>query len=43
MDDQGNVPGQHEAAGYYEAGHYYAHVEAYCIDFFIFINFVRLK
>lgn len=46
MDDQGDVPGQHEAARYYEAGHHYAHVEANCIDAFsclIFFSYCRAK
>lgn len=47
MDDQGDVPGQHEAARYYEAGHYYAHVEAERIDLFLspffFFNISGLK
>lgn len=38
MDDQGDVPGQHEAARYYEAGHYHAHVEAKCIDAFFVLS-----
>lgn len=39
MDDEGDVPGQHEAARYYEAGHYHAHVEAKCIDAFSYYFF----
>jgi hypothetical protein len=35
MDDKGDVPGQHEAARYHEAGHYHAHVETKCIDSFV--------
>lgn len=41
MDDQGDVPGQHEAKGHYEAGHHYAHVEAFCINFLF--NAVKLR
>lgn len=37
MDDQGDIPGQHEAKSHHEAGHYYAHVEAFCIDFVLML------